>query len=149
MILSNLPKINPGKKKRIGRGYGTGKGGHTVGFGSKGQKSRGRGKMPTGFEGGQVPLYKKMPKMSYFKGVKKRRLAVVSLVSFNAFKDGDKVTPGMLVEKDIIEKLPRDGVKILANGNLHKKIELEGFLISKGAKEKIEKAGSKIIESKK
>ena len=149
MKLSELPKRKIGKKKRVGRGYGSGKGGHTVGLGMKGQKSRGRGKVPLGFEGGQVPLYKKMPKMSHFKGAGRKKTMAVSLVSFNSFKEGSKVTPDKLVEKGIIEKLPRSGVKILANGNLHKKLEIEGFLISKGARELIEKAGSKIIESKK
>lgn len=149
MELNQLPKIRFGKKKRIGRGYGSGKGGHTVGFGSKGQKSRGRGKVPLGFEGGQSPLYKKMPKISYFKSSEKRKTAEVSLVDFNMFKDDEKITPDKLVEKGIINKVPRGGVKILSNGNLHKKLEIEGFKISKGAREKIEKAGSKIIESKK
>jgi len=149
MELNQLPKIRFGKKKRIGRGYGSGKGGHTVGFGSKGQKSRGRGKVPLGFEGGQSPLYKKMPKISYFKSSEKRKTAEVSLVDFNMFKDDEKITPDKLVEKGIINKVPRGGVKILSNGNLHKKLEIEGFKISKGAIEKIEKAGSKIIESKK
>ncbi len=149
MNLGELQKVNSGQKKRRGRGYGSGKGGHTVGFGVKGQKSRGRGKVPLGFEGGQVPLYKKMPKISHFKGIKKRGSVAVSLVSFNVFKDGSKVTPEKLVEEGILVKLPRSGVKILANGELHKKLDFEGFLISNGAKDKIEKAGSKIIESKK
>jgi len=148
MELNSLPKVTKTKKKRPGRGYGSGKGGHTVGKGTKGQKSRGSRKVSLGFEGGQSPLYKKMPKIGHFKGVKKGRVSAISLVSLNTFREGSKVTPEKIVEKGIIDVLPKDGVKILANGDLHKKLEIEGFLISKGAREKIEKSGSKIIDIK-
>ena len=149
MNLSNLPKVTKRSKKRIGRGYGSGKGGHTVGKGMKGQKSRGSRKLPQGFEGGQTPLYKKMPKISHFKGVKKGDVRAISLVSLNTFREGSKVTPDKVLEKGIIDEMPKDGIKILANGELHKKLEIEGFLISKGAREKIEKSGSKIVDKKK
>ena len=135
-------------KKRVGRGYGSGKGGHTSGLGTKGQKARGKRKVALGFEGGQIPLYKKMPKRPSFRSSKRRDVEYIPLVKLNLFKDGDKVTPEKLVKKGILDKLPRDGVKILANGMLHKKLELEGFLITKGARERIEEAESKIIESK-
>lgn len=148
MKLNNLPKrkSNNSKKKRIGRGYGSGKGGHTVGKGTKGQKSRGGGKIPLGFEGGQSPLYKKMPKISHFKKKTGREKVVVSLVKFNRFKDGDLVNPKILKEKGLIERPIKMGVKIIANGNLHKKLEFEGFEFSQGARVKISKSGSKIIE---
>ena len=133
-------------KKRVGRGYGSGKGGHTSGRGAKGLKAR--GKVALGFEGGLVPLYKKMPKKPSFKGTKRRDVEYIPLVKLNLFKDGDKVTPDQLVKKGILDKLPKDGVKILANGMLHKKLEIEGFLITKGARERIEKSESKIIEPK-
>lgn len=149
MDLGGLVKIKKRSKKRVGRGYGSGKGGHTAGLGTKGQKARGARKVPQGFEGGQSPLYKKMPKISHFKGARRNDVIAISLVSLNKFKEGSKVTPEKLLEKGMIKRMPRGGVKILANGNLHKKIELEGFVISKGAQEKIEKAGSKIIDNKK
>jgi large subunit ribosomal protein L15 len=149
MKLSNLvkQKNKESKKKRVGRGYGSGKGGHTVGLGTKGQKARGSRKIPVAFEGGQVPLYRKMPKKPSFKGTKRSETAYIPLVSLNQFKDGDKVNPTTLVEKGFLDKLPRDGVKILANGNLHKKLELSGFFVSEGARKRIEKSGSKIVES--
>jgi large subunit ribosomal protein L15 len=148
MNLENLPrrKDSVNKKKRVGRGYGSGKGGHTVGKGTKGQKSRGSGKIPLGFEGGQSPLYKKMPKIPHFKKRKEKAKTVVSLVKFNLFKDGEKVNPQSLLEKNIVNRLSRYGVKIIANGNLHKKLEFAGFEISRGAEEKIKQSGSKISE---
>jgi len=150
MKLSELVKHKGKKygKKRVGRGYGSGKGGHTSGLGTKGQKARGKRKVALGFEGGQIPLYKKMPKRSSFRGAKRKDVEYISLVKLNKFKDGDKVTPEKLLKKRILDRLPRHGVKILSNGELHKKLELEGFLITKGAREKIEKSESKIIESK-
>ncbi len=149
MRLHNLvkPKSKTSGKKRVGRGYGSGKGGHTSGLGQKGQKSRGKGNIPAGFEGGQVPLFKKMPKISSFKGVKHKRIVTVPLVSLNKYKDGEKVTPESLLKKGIIIRLPRDGVKILGNGALHKKLEIEGFLLTKGARDRIISSESKIIES--
>lgn len=120
-----------------------------MGRGTKGQKARGSRKLPQGFEGGQTPLYKKMPKIAHFKGVKKSDVTPISLVNLNTFREGSKVTPEKILEKGIIDEMPKNGIKILANGELHKKLEIEGFLISKGAKEKIEKSGSKIIDKKK
>ncbi len=148
MELHNLRKrkTNRNKKKRVGRGYGSGKGGHTIGLGTKGQKSRGSGKIPLGFEGGQVPLYKKIPKKSGFKNHRRKDIAVVSLVRLNSFQDGDKVNPETLLQKGIISSTPKHGVKIISNGELHKKLEIEDVMVSKGAKDKIEKSGSKIIE---
>jgi large subunit ribosomal protein L15 len=148
MDLSKLPKRkdSKNKKKRIGRGYGSGKGGHTVGLGTKGQKSRGSGKIPLGFEGGQVPLYKKIPKIPHFKKRPEKKVIFLPLVKLNRFNDGDKVTPEVLYEKKIIAEKALHGVKILANGHLHKKLELHGFMISAGARERIEKSGSSIVE---
>jgi len=149
MKLNELVKQKGRKygKKRVGRGYGSGKGGHTAGLGTKGQKARGKRKVALGFEGGQVPLYKKMPKKPSFMGTRRKDIKCVPLVSLNLFKDGDEVTPESLIKKGVIDKLPRHGVKILANGMLHKKLEIEGFLLTAGARDKITKSGSKIIES--
>jgi len=141
------PKSNKTKKKRLGRGIGSGVGGHTVGRGQKGQKSRSGHSIPVGFEGGQVPLYKKLPKLGGFKNPTSKKIISISLVKLNLFEDGGKVVPQDLVKKGVIKKVPKDGVKILANGNLHRKLELEGFLVTKQAKKLIEKSGSKINEA--
>lgn len=141
MELKKLKKLNgtKSKNKRLGRGYGSGKGGHTVGKGTKGQKSRQGNSIPYGFEGGQVQLFKKLPKMGGFNNPTKRQIRGVNLAAFNVFNDGDVVTPQMLVEKGILRSIPKHGVKVLGLGTLTKKIELQGFLFSQTAKDKIEK----------
>ncbi len=145
MKLHRLPKVKVDKEaKRIGRGRGSGKGSHTVGRGTKGQKAR--NKVAVGFEGGQVPLYKKLPKKSGFRNPTKKDILIVSLNSLNAFKDGSEVTPEVLVKSGIVKRLPRGGIKILDNGELSKKLTLKGFLFSKSALEKIEKSGSKLLQ---
>ena len=146
MELFNIIKLNKDKKAKIvGRGRGSGKGGHTVGRGQKGQKSRKGAKPNLGFEGGQSPLYKKLPKMSGFKNMglekKKSRVASVSLDVFNKFKDGEEVTPLSLFEKKILKNIPSGGVKILSTGEIKKKVVLKGFVYSQKAKEKIESFG--------
>ena len=148
MELHNLEKLKIEKKaKRLGRGRGSGKGGHTVGKGTKGQKAR-RGTKPSlGFEGGQSPLYKKLPKIGGFNthGLSAEKLQAVNLDVFNKFKDGEEITPEILAEKKIIKRVPKQGVKILSGGELKKKISLKGFKYSKNAGEKIKSSGSKLI----
>ena len=147
MFLSNL-KPQKGKirsSKRVGRGYGSGKGGHTVGYGTKGQKARGTGKVNPGFEGGQVPLYKRLPQIGGFTNSQKKDIGIVSLDFFNRFKAESKITPENLIEEGLFKVLPKYGVKILANGELTKKITISGFLCSEEAKKKIEKSGSKLV----
>jgi len=144
MKLSNLPKTTQRKKKRLGRGYSSGKGGHTVGRGTKGQKSRGSRKVHLGFEGGQIPLYKRLPKIGGFRSLRQGYVFSINLKDLNIFRDGSKVTPESLVQKKIIKRVPRGGVKILSGGDLEKKLIFSGFSYSKIAKEKIEKSGSKI-----
>lgn len=143
MELYSLPKTTQRKKKRLGRGYSSGKGGHTVGRGQKGQKSRGSRKVHLGFEGGQIPLYKRLPQIGGFQSFRKGAVNI-NLKDLNTFREGTKVTPESLVQKKIIKRVPRGGVKILSDGNLEKKLVLSGFSYSKIAKEKIEKSGSKI-----
>ena len=146
MELFNIKKLNNDKKAKIvGRGRGSGKGGHTVGRGQKGQKARKGAKPNLGFEGGQSPLYKKLPKMGGFKNMgldrKKSRIASVSLDVFNKFKDGEEVTPLSLFEKKILKNIPKGGVKVLSTGEIKKKVVLKGFVYSQKAKEKIESFG--------
>lgn len=145
MELHNLKNIKQNKgKKRIGRGIGSGKGGHTVGSGQKGQKSRSGKKPNLGFEGGQTPLYKKLPKIGGFRNVSSKESHIVNLDVFNSFKEGQEVNPKDLVEKKIIKYVPKGGVKVLSDGELKKKLVLKGFGVSKKAKDKIESSGSTI-----
>lgn len=143
MKLQRLPKSKLIKTgKRVGRGIGSGKGGHTVGRGTKGQKARYT--VALGFEGGQVPLYKKLPQMGGFRNPRTKDIVIVALEKLNVFKDGSEVTPEKLVENGIIRKVSKNPIKILNTGELTKKLILKGFSASKAALEKIEKSGSKI-----
>jgi large subunit ribosomal protein L15 len=145
MELHNLKKVKINKgRKRVGRGIGSGKGGHTVGKGQKGQKSRKGAKPNLGFEGGQTPLYKKLPKIGGFKNATKKEVHSVNLDIFNSFKDGEEVTPESLLKNKVIKNIPSGGIKILSDGELNKKLEFKGFEFSKKAKDKIESSGSKI-----
>lgn len=136
-MLNKLGKTKFNKtSKRIGRGYGSGKGGHTVGRGAKGQKARNNVKV--GFEGGQVPLYKRLPQIGGFKNPTRKDIVVVSLTKLNVFKEGSEVTPEKLVEQGIIRSVPTGGVKLLA-GKLEKKLKLTGFLTSESAAKSLEK----------
>ncbi|MBD3366098.1 50S ribosomal protein L15 [candidate division WWE3 bacterium] len=149
MDLSKLKKQKGIKNpsKRVGRGCGSGKGMHTVGAGMKGQLSRSGGKPPVGFEGGQVPLYKRLPHIGGFRNPRSKKIAAISLETLNTFRKGSTVTPQDLVEKKILKRVPRHGVKILANGELEKELKLQGFLMSKSARAKIEKSGSEILDA--
>lgn len=134
-------------KKRIGRG---GKKGTYSGRGMKGQKARsGASQSPT-FEGGKTTLVQKTKKLKGFKSLNKKHLAINLDTLNKKFKDGDKVNLKTLLEKKIIRKTDKL-VKILSEGNVDKKITVEGLKISKTAQEKIEKAGGKVfkIEDKK
>jgi len=145
MELNNLGKYKlKNKKKRLGRGIGSGKGGHTFCKGTKGQKARKGAKPRLGFEGGQTPLYKRLPQIGGFRNFAPKSVYIISLDRLNSFDDGTEVTPELLVEKGIVDLVPSDGVKILSGGEINKKLIIKGFKCSKRAKEKIEKSGSKI-----
>ena len=137
-------KANPGARKeakRIGRGQGSGNG-KTAGKGQKGQLSRsGGGKGPV-FEGGQTPLYKRIPKRG-FTNVNRKEYAIVNLSDLNRFEDGATVTPETLLASGIIKK-ELSGVKVLGNGTLEKKLSVTCHKISSSAKAAIEKAGGKV-----
>lgn len=135
------------KSKRVGRGCGSGKGMHTTGRGTKGQLARTGGKPPFGHEGGQEPLFKRLPQIGGFKSLRPKDIATISLKDLNQFDNGSVVLPRDLVDRKILKKFPKDGVKILANGTLEKKLTLAGFLASKSALEKLIKGGSKVQES--
>ena len=128
---------------RRGRGAGSGNG-KTAGKGHKGQNARSGGGVRPGFEGGQLPLYRKLPK----RGFKNRfavNYAIVNVSALNKFEDGAVVDLETLVEKRIVRK-PLDGLKVLGNGELTKKITVKATVFSATAKEKIEAAGGKTEE---
>lgn len=145
MELNNITKLigSNKSKKRVGRGAGSGKGSHTVGTGTKGQKSRTGSSLRFGFEGGQTPFYKKLPKNTGFTNPRAKDIVVVSLDTFNKFSDNTQVTPELLIGISL-KSLPKHGVKILGNGDLTKKLTFKNFLFSSSAKEKITQAGGKI-----
>ncbi len=126
--------------KRKGRGIGTGNG-KTGGRGHKGQKARSGGKVRAGFEGGQMPLARRIPKRG-FNNIFAKPLTFVNLASLNVFEDGATVDAAALVEAGVISSCP-NGLKVLANGNLTKKLTVKAAAFSESAKEKIEQAGGK------
>ena len=126
--------------KRIGRGHGSGQG-KTAGKGHKGQKARaGRG-MQLGFEGGQMPLQRRVPKRG-FVNIFATKYATINVGSLNVFEDGAVVDAAALKEAGLVKK-PYDGIKVLANGKLTKKLTVKAAAYSEAAKEKIEAAGGK------
>ena len=137
--LSPAPGSNR-EVKRIGRGHGSGNG-KTAGKGHKGQKARaGRGQR-IGFEGGQMPLQRRIPKRG-FNNIFANEFAAVNVSALNAFEDGAVVDAAALIEKGIIKK-EYDGVKVLGSGELTKKLTVKAANFSAAAKEKITAAGGK------
>lgn len=136
----NRPKGSSHARKRVGRGYGSGLG-KTSGRGEKGQKARSGGNVRPGFEGGQLPLYMKLPKRG-FKNPTRKDYAVVNLDTLNRFEDGTEVTPELLLEKRVIRKL-KAGVKVLGKGELKSKLTVKAHKFSGSAKEAIEARGGK------
>lgn len=126
--------------KRIGRGQGTGQG-TTAGRGMNGQNSRSGGGVRLGFEGGQMPLYRRLPKRG-FNNKWAKEFAEVNIRDLNKFEDGAVVDAAALIDKGVIKKA-LDGVKVLGNGELEKKLTVKAEKFSKSAVEKIEKAGGK------
>ena len=127
-------------QKRLGRGTGSGLG-KTSGEGHKGAKARSGGGKRPGFEGGQMPLYRRVPKRG-FNNIFRHEYAEVNVERLEIFNDGDTVTVPMLLEAGIIKKT-LDGVKILGNGDLTKKLTVQAQKFTAGAKEKIEAVGGK------
>ncbi|MBR2711354.1 MAG: 50S ribosomal protein L15 [Bacilli bacterium] len=128
-------------KKRVGRGSGSGLG-KTSGRGQKGQKARSGVSINPVFEGGQSPLYRRLPKRGFKNALFKTRYTTVNVEELNVFEDGTVVTPALLKDKRIIRKT-LDGVKILGNGKLEKKLTIQANKFSNSALEKIKEAGSK------
>ena len=143
MKLNEL-KYNEGSKKeikRLGRGSSSGTG-KTSGRGENGQKSRSGGGVRVGFEGGQLPLYRRLPKRGFSNAMFKKTYAVINVSDLNKFEEGTEVTPELLFEMGIIKK-QLSGIKVLGNGELTKKLTVRAHKFSNIAKEKIEAAGGK------
>ena len=140
MDLSNLRPADGSKHSdnfRRGRGHGSGNG-KTAGKGHKGQKARSGAPRP-GFEGGQMPLYRRLPKRG-FKNRNTKEIVGINLGALEKFEDGSTVSVQTLIESGVV-KNPRDGVKILGNGELTKKLNVQANAFSASAKEKIEALG--------
>ena len=128
-------------RKRLGRGVGSGLG-KTSGKGHKGQNARSGGGVRPGFEGGQLPLFRRLPKRGFSNAMFKTEYAVINLSDLNKFEDGAIVTPELLKEMGLV-KNQLDGIKVLGNGTLEHKLTVKAHKFSKRALEEIEKLGGK------
>lgn len=142
-MLHELKPVDGARKarKRLGRGSGSGTG-KTSGKGQKGQKARSGGGVRPGFEGGQLPLFQRIPKRG-FKNVNRKEYAVINLDDLNKFEIGEVITPEVLLSRNVLKKT-LDGVKILANGQLEKAITVKAHKFSKAAEQAITQAGGTI-----
>ncbi|MCS6949450.1 MAG: 50S ribosomal protein L15 [bacterium] len=136
---------NPGAKhrrKRVGRGIGSGHG-KTAGRGTKGQKARDQ--VPLTFEGGQTPLHRRLPRQKGFKNPTHKEFTIVNVALLEErFEAGDVVTPEVLLERRIIKKLEKDGLKVLGEGELTKALTVRAHQFSKSAEQKITAAGGTV-----
>ncbi len=144
---TELSKLRPPKgsrksKKRVGRGPGSGMGTYST-RGLKGQNARSGGGVREGFEGGQTPLIKRIPKRG-FNRIKNYKVSVINVEKLNRFKNGEEITLGKLKQIGLAGK--RDRVKILGYGDIDKKLTVHAHEFSKSAKEKIEKAGGETVK---
>lgn len=128
-------------RNRVGRGIATGNG-KTAGRGHKGQKARSGGGVRPGFEGGQNPLFRRLPKRG-FTNINRKEFAVVNLDALNRFEDGTEVTPALLVETGVVSN-EKSGIKVLGNGSVTTKLTVKAHKFSASAKEAIEAAGGNI-----
>jgi len=126
------------ERNRVGRGIASGNG-KTAGKGHKGQNARSGGGVRPGFEGGQNPLFRRLPKRG-FTNVNRKEYAIVNLDTLNRFEDGAEITPALLIETGVVSK-ELAGIKILGNGTLNKKLNVKAHKFSASAKEAIENAG--------
>ena len=128
-------------KKRLGRGTATGQG-KTAGRGQKGQWSRSGGGVRVGFEGGQMPLARRLPKRG-FNNIFKKVYTEVNVAALNRFENGTEITAELLKSTKVISKIAKDGIKILGEGELEKALTVKAAKFTASAQEKIEKAGGK------
>ena len=144
MKLHELEKNIGAKQRRkiVGRGPGSGLG-KTSGKGQKGQNSRSGGGVNPVFEGGQLPLYRRLPKRGFSNHEFKIKYATINVSDLNIFEEGILVTPALLKEVGLVKK-QLDGIKVLGNGEINKKLTVQAHKFSKSAIEKLEESGSKI-----
>ena len=136
----NIGATHRAKRKGIGRGSGNGK---TSGRGQKGQNSRSGGGVRANFEGGQIPLYRRLPKRGFTNAKFKTTYSVINVSDLNVFEDGTVVTPALLKETGLLKK-QLDGVKVLGNGKLEKQLTVKANKFSKTAEAAITSAGGNI-----
>lgn len=141
--LQPTPGARQKDRKRLGRGTGTGQG-KTAGRGQDGQNSRSGGGVRPGFEGGQNPLLRRIPKRG-FTNVFRKQYVTINVDRLNRFEDGTEVTEALLLETRVVSKLG-DGVKVLGNGTLEKKLTVSATKFTATAKEKIEAKGGSVVE---
>ena len=140
MKLNELKRAAGSRSKRLRKGRGLSSGhGFTYGRGTKGQKAHGKTRL--GFEGGQMPLYRQIPKRG-FTNINRKEYAIVNLASLNKFDDGTEVTPQLLMESGLVKNL-KSGIKILGSGKLEKKLTVKANKFSASAVSAIEAAGGK------
>ena len=142
--LKPAPGAKTRPKKRLGRGTGSGKG-TTAGRGDKGQNSRSGGGVRLGFEGGQMPLQRRLPKRG-FTNLFRKQYAIINVKDLERFEAGAAVGPVEFLETGLIKKV-RDGVKILGDGELNKGLTVKAHRFTKTARQKIEAAGGKVEEA--
>lgn len=138
--LQSPPGVNK-RVKRVGRGPGSGRG-KTSTRGHKGQKARAGGGVRPGFEGGQMPLQRRLPKRG-FTNIFKKEYAIVNIRDLNRFEDGSEINPEVLQNAGLINSI-KDGVKILGDGELEKKLTVRAHKISRQAEEKIAARGGRV-----
>ena len=146
----NIQSLKPAQnsrfsQKRLGRGIGSGLG-KTSGKGHKGQNARSGGGVRVGFEGGQMPLVRKLPRRGFNNANFKKQYSIVNLAVLNKFDENAVVDSNALIEKGILSKIEEYGVKILGNGKLEKALTIKANKFSESAVKKIKKAGGKIEE---
>ena len=145
MNLSTLkpPEGSKKKRKRIGRGDGSGHGGTST-KGHKGQNARSGGRVRPGFEGGQMPLSRRLPKRG-FRNPFRRNIVIINIDQLKKFPEGSVIDRNALLEAGLVKRIG-DGIKVLGKGNIAYPISVKVDMISRGAKDKIEAAGGSIVE---
>ena len=139
----NTLRPDPGsthKTKRIGRGPGSGRG-KTAGRGSKGMWSRSGSSQKRGFEGGQMPLHRRMPKRGFTNAVFKKKHSTINVSDLAKFEKGSKVGPQELLDAGVIRRLASDGLRVLGDGQIDRALTVSAHYFTEGAREKITKAG--------
>jgi len=139
--LNTLKPNNGARKKKLRKGRGISAGqGASCGFGMRGQKSRSGRPTRPGFEGGQMPLYRRVPKLKHFQIINQKSFSIINLTKLNNFKENETVNIDSLVKKGLLYK-PKYPLKVLGNGEIKIKLKVEAHAFTKTAKEKIESLG--------